>query len=68
MRIKEGRDYLSLEEKMEGIQLIEKDDIDIEWIDEAEVNLSSQVSCYSYLFTIEQQLNRIYKLELELII
>ena len=68
MRNKEGRDELNMEEKSEGVGFINKDDIDIEWVDENVVNLSNKNSCYSYLFDIEKELNRIYREELELII
>lgn len=54
MRIREGRDKLNAEEKNEGVKLIRKEDIDIEWIDENKVNLSSSPSCYSYLFQLEK--------------
>lgn len=53
MRIKENRNYLTLEEKFEGVQLISKEDINVEWVDESKVNLGNANSCYSYLYTIE---------------
>ena len=34
MRKREGRNYLSLEEKSEGIILFNDEDIDVEWVDE----------------------------------
>lgn len=68
LRMKENRDYLNLEERFEGVSFIPNDEIDIEWIDESEVNLGSQVSCYSFLYLLEQGIKRVYLLELELII
>ena len=68
MRDKEGRTSLNLEERNEKVKFIEKKDIDIEWVDENKVNLGNIYSCYSYLFELEKEANRIYKEELELII
>lgn len=55
MRVKEGRSTLNLEEKSENVTLIPDDDIDIEWIDESKVDLTSVNSCYSYLYDLEKE-------------
>lgn len=68
MRKKEGRNYLSLEEKSEGIILINDEEIDLDWVDESLVDLNSKYSCYSFLYDVEQTLFRVYREELELII
>lgn len=71
MRINEGRAQLNLEEKDEGVILIDDDivkDNITDCIDETKVNLGSIPSCYSYLFELEKEQNRIYREELELII
>jgi len=68
MRDKEGRDSLNLEERNEKVRFIPKSEIDIEWVDESKVNLGNVYSCYSYLFDLEKEANRIYKEELELIV
>lgn len=71
MRILEGRNELNLEEKDEGVVLMDDDIVknDIaDNIDENKVNLGSKPSCYSYLFELEKEQNRIYREELELII
>lgn len=54
LRIKEGRNRLNLDDMIEEVVLINKDEIDIEWIDENMVDLSSFNSCYSYLYDIER--------------
>lgn len=41
MRRKEGRNFLTLEEKSEGIVLVDDSSIDVEWVDENVVNLNS---------------------------
>jgi hypothetical protein len=68
MRMKEGRTTLNLEERGEKIQFIPDDEINMEWIDEQLVDLNSKLSCYSHLFTIEKEQNRIAREELEFII
>ena len=68
MRVKEGREGLNIEERNEGVKLIPNETIDIEWVDENQVNLSSNSSCYSYLYYLEKEQNRIYREELELIV
>ena len=68
MRVKEKRARLSLEEKSEGVHFIPDNDIDMEWVDENKVDLTSVVSCFSYLYVLEKDQNRIYREELEFII
>jgi len=68
MRVKEKRARLSLEEKSEGVHFIPDNEIDMEWVDENKVNLTSVVSCFSYLYVLEKDQNRIYREELEFII
>ena len=69
MRINiDKRETLNLEERSEGVRFIHPDDLDMEWVDEAKVDLSNTNSCYSFLFVLEKELNRIYREELELII
>lgn len=71
MRITENRTKLNLEERDEGVEFIDDDivkDQITECVDETKVNLGSVSSCYSYLFDMEKEANRIYREELELII
>jgi hypothetical protein len=68
MRVKEKRARLSLEEKSEGVRFIPDNDIDMEWVDENKVDLTSVVSCFSYLYVLEKDQTRIYREELEFII
>jgi hypothetical protein len=68
MRVKEKRARLSLEEKSEGVHFIPDNEIDMEWVDENKVNLTSVVSCFYYLYVLEKDQNRIYREELEFII
>ena len=68
MRVKEKRAKLSLEERSEGVHFIPDNEIDMEWVDENKVNLTSVVSCFSYLYVLEKDQNRIYREELEFII
>ena len=68
MRVKEKRARLSLEERSEGVHFIPDNEIDMEWVDENKVNLTSVVSCFSYLYVLEKDQNRIYREELEFII
>jgi hypothetical protein len=55
MRDKEGRHGLNIEERNENVKFIPNGEIDTNWVDENQVNLSSVVSCYSYLFTLEKE-------------
>ena len=41
LRILEGREDLNMEERNEDVMFVEKEDINIEWIDENIVNLSN---------------------------
>ena len=41
MRVKEGRTELNMEEKIEGVTLIDEDAVDMEWVDENQVNLQN---------------------------
>jgi hypothetical protein len=71
MRMGEGRDSLNLEERDEGVIFIDNDTVKNEitdCVDETKVNLGSKPSCYSYLFELEKEQNRVYREELELII
>ena len=68
LRKREGRSTLNFEERFEQVVLLDDKDIDIEWIDESLVDLSSNHSMYSYLFQIEKELSKVYIEELELVI
>ena len=69
MRILEGRGSLSIEERFEDVEFIQNvTDDDIAWINTNLVDMSSQLSQYSYLFELEKDVNKVYNSELELII
>lgn len=68
LRQKEGRGSLNFEERFENVIMIPDNEINIEWIDESLVDISSNHSMYSFLFNIEKDLAKIYIEELELII
>ena len=69
MRILENRASLSLEEKFEGVELLQDvTDDDLSWLNTNLVDMSQPLSQYSYLFDIEQDITKTYRAELELII
>lgn len=68
IRMLENRNSLSLEEKVEGIELLGKDEIDISWISESKYDLSNLNSMHSCLFNLEKQISKIYLAEFELIV
>ena len=70
MRLDEGRPTLSFEEIWEGVTIIPQvtDDQLAKWLNKNLVDLTKPLSCYSYLFEIETDIEKAYKEELKLII
>lgn len=69
MRLLENRGSLSLEEKFEGVELLQNvTDDDLSWLNTNLVDMSQPLSQYSYLFDIEQDITKTYRAELEFII
>ena len=68
MRTKEGRTALSFEEKTEKVVFIPDDQVDVDWVDEGRVDLTSSVACYAYVFELDKECARVYREELELVI
>lgn len=69
MRLLENRASLSLEEKFEGVELLQNvTDDDLSWLNTNLVDMSQPLSQYSYLFDIEQDITKTYRAELEFII
>jgi len=69
MRILENRTTLSLEERFEDVEFLQNvTDNDLSWLNTNLVDMSQPLSQYSYLFDIEQDITKTYRLELELIV
>jgi len=69
MRILENRTSLSLEERFEDVEFLQNvTDNDLSWLNTNLVDMSQPLSQYSYLFDIEQDITKTYRLELELIV
>ncbi len=69
MRILEGRTTLSIEERFEDVEFIENVTFDdISWMNTNLVDMSSELSLYSYLFELESDIAKTYIFELELIV
>jgi len=69
MRILENRTSLSIEERFEEVEFLQNvTDAELSWLNTNLVDMSQTLSQYSYLFDLEQDITKTYRLELELII
>lgn len=68
IRIKEHRNNLDYEERLENIKIKNENEIDISWIDTNLVNIANVNELYGELFRVEEHLHELYLLESEIIV
>lgn len=65
----EGRTSLSIEEKVESVELVQVADADMQgWLAPDQIDFTKEVALYSYLFQLEKDVEKSYEAETELII